>query len=308
MCKGVTGDAVLQRVLHSDEDIGVYSFQRVIALTTIAIRHDLAGDLADRILLVEPEVIDQRRHRGRRHRRPDRRAARRARRRPGPGRRRAARAARHRRGQRAADGRLRQGPRRPGHRDRLGHPGQLPGQGRRLALSLIEGNTFAYALYRLATCPSPGGLDPARGKAPPADLLDTLRRICQDARLAASDLPEDVRAVGRQVREIAPALRKAGIDIRPRKSGPRRLLRITQDRKRGPRPPKPGDLLFSGIRKDMSHMSHGRITAGQRPCVVVTLTMSPVMSHMSHLQGPVHVPDVPCGTQRLSHHLTRSTA
>ena len=28
LCKGVTGDAVLQRVLHSDEDIGVYSFQR----------------------------------------------------------------------------------------------------------------------------------------------------------------------------------------------------------------------------------------------------------------------------------------
>jgi Transposase len=61
LCKGVPGDAVLQRVLHSDEDIGVYSFQRVIALTTIAIRHDVAGDLADRILLVEPEVIEVRR-------------------------------------------------------------------------------------------------------------------------------------------------------------------------------------------------------------------------------------------------------
>ena len=61
LCKGVTGDAVLQRVLHSDDDIGVYSFQRVIALTTIAIRHEVAGDLADRIMLVEPEVIDKRR-------------------------------------------------------------------------------------------------------------------------------------------------------------------------------------------------------------------------------------------------------
>ena len=48
-------------MLHSDDDIGVYSFQRVIALTTIAIRHEVAGDLADRILLVEPEVIDKRR-------------------------------------------------------------------------------------------------------------------------------------------------------------------------------------------------------------------------------------------------------
>ena len=130
LCKGVTGDAVLQRVLHSDDDIGVYSFQRVIALTTIAIRHDLAGDLADRILLVEPEVIDIAPHRSRHHRRPRRRAARRARRHPGPGRRGAARTARHGRGQRAADGRLRQGPRRARHGHRLGHPGQLPGQGR----------------------------------------------------------------------------------------------------------------------------------------------------------------------------------
>jgi hypothetical protein len=32
----------------------------VIALTTIAIRRDLASDLADRILPVEPEVIDKR--------------------------------------------------------------------------------------------------------------------------------------------------------------------------------------------------------------------------------------------------------
>ena len=130
LCKGVTGDAVLQRVLHSDDDIGVYSFQRVIALTTIAIRHDVAGDLADRILLVEPEVIDKRRTE------TEFTAARAA---ALPGALGAildlvagvlARAARHHRGQRAADGRLRQSPRRPRHRHRVGHPGQLPGQGR----------------------------------------------------------------------------------------------------------------------------------------------------------------------------------
>ena len=97
-----------------------------------------------------------------------------------------------------------------------------------LALSLIEGNTFAYAIYRLATLPSPGGLDPGPWEGTAGELLDTLRRICTDARMTASDLPDDVRAVGRQVREIAPSLRKAGIDIRPRKSGPRRLLRITK--------------------------------------------------------------------------------
>ena len=61
LCNGVTGDAVFQRVLHSDEDISVYYFQRVIALTTIAIRHDVADDLTDRIPLVEPEVIEVRR-------------------------------------------------------------------------------------------------------------------------------------------------------------------------------------------------------------------------------------------------------
>ena len=83
------------------------------------------------------------------------------------------------------------------------HPGQLPAKVASLALSLIEGNTFAYAIYRLATCASPGGLDPGPWEGTAGELLDTLRRICQDARLAASDLPEDVRAVGRQVREIA---------------------------------------------------------------------------------------------------------
>ena len=130
LCKGVTGDAVLQRVLHSDEDIGVYSFQRVIALTTIAIGHDLAGDLADRTLLIEPEVIEVRRDE------EDIQAARAA----------ALPSAlgavldlvagvlaelpAHDGGQRAADGRLRQSPRRPRRGHRLGHPGQLPGQGR----------------------------------------------------------------------------------------------------------------------------------------------------------------------------------
>ena len=42
-----------------------------------------------------------------------------------------------------------------------------------------------------------------------------------------------------QVREIAPSLRKAGIDIRPRKSGPRRLLRITKIENEEPGPKEP---------------------------------------------------------------------
>ena len=54
--------------------------------------------------------------------------------------------------------------------------------------------------------------------------------------MAAADLPEDVRAVGRQVREIAPSLRKAGDrHPGPAKAAHAGLLRITQDRKRGAR-------------------------------------------------------------------------
>ena len=228
LCKGVTGDAVLQRVLHTDDDIGVYSFQRVIALTTIAIKHDIAGDLADRILLVEPEVIDKRRTEA------DITAARAA----------ALPAAlgavlnlvagvlRELPGTAVANA-----PRMADFANVLAALDTVTGwhalacyraKVASLALSLIEGNTFAYAIYRLATCPSPGGLDPGPWEGTAGELLDALRRICTDARMTASDLPEDVRAVGRQVREIAPSLRKAGIDIRPRKSGPRRLLRITK--------------------------------------------------------------------------------
>jgi hypothetical protein len=228
LCKGVTGDAVLQRVLHSDDDIGVYSFQRVIALTTIAIKHDLAGDLADRILLVEPEVIDKRRTEA------DVTAARAA-------------------ALPAALGAVLDlvagvlgalpattvdnAPRMADFAKVLAALDTITGWGTlasyrtkvaSLALSLIEGNTFAYAIYRLATLPSPGGLEPGPWEGTAAELLDTLRRVCNDAHMTAADLPADVRAVGKQVREIVPSLRKAGIDIRPRKSGPRRLLRITK--------------------------------------------------------------------------------
>ena len=109
-----------------------------------------------------------------------------------------------------------------------------------LALSLIEGNTFAYAIYRLATLPSPGGLDPGPWEGTAGELLDTLRRICAEARMPAADLPEDVRAVGRQVREIAPSLRKAGIDIRASRTGKRRALRIRKIE--GPSQEPPGPL------------------------------------------------------------------
>lgn len=228
LCKGVTGEAVLQRVLHTDDDIGIYAFQRVIALTTIAIRHQIAGDLADRMLLIEPDVIDARLTETEVR---QRRAA------ALPG---ALAAVLD-----LVSGVLRELPAtvvdNPPRMadfarvlaaldtitgwDTLGSYRAKTGA---LALSLIEGNTFAYTIYRLAATASPGGPGPRPWEGTAGELLDTLRQLCTEMRMPASDLPEDVRAVGRQVREIAPSLRKAGVDVRARKTGSRRLLRITR--------------------------------------------------------------------------------
>ena len=226
-------------MLHSDDDIGVYSFQRVIALTTIAIRHEVAGDLADRILLVEPEVIEKRRTE------TEITAARAA---ALPG---ALGAVLD-----LVAGVLRElpgttvdnAPRMADFAKVLAALDAVTGWGTlasyrakvaSLALSLIEGNTFAYAIYRLATLPSPGGLDPGPWEGTAGELLDTLRRICTEARMPTGDLPEDVRAVGRQVREIAPSLRKAGIDIRASRTGKRRALRIRKIEDPSQEPPCP---------------------------------------------------------------------
>ncbi len=239
LCKGVTGDAVLQRVLHSDEDIGVYSFQRVIALTTISIKHDIAGDLADRILLVEPDVIEVRRTE------TDITAAR-------------ATALPAALGAvlDLVAGVLRElpgtivdnAPRMADFAKVLAALDTVTGWNTlacyrtkvaMLALSLIEGSTFAHAIYKLATAPSLGGLDPRLWEGTAAELLDILRRICAEARMPVSDLPEDVRAVGRQVREIAPSLRKAGVDIRTSRTGKRRVLRIRKITEPGQEPSGP---------------------------------------------------------------------
>jgi hypothetical protein len=280
LCKGVTGDAVLQRVLHTDDDIGVYSFQRVIALTTIAIKHDLAGDLADRILLIEPDVIDKRRTE------TDVAAARAA-------------------ALPAALGAIldlvagvlrelpgavvENAPRMADFAKVLAALDAVTGWNTlgcyrakvaSLALSLIEGNTFAYAIYKLATAPSPGGLEPRPWEGTAAELLDTLRRVCAEARMPAGDLPEDVRAVGRQVREIAPSLRKAGVDVRARKSGPRRLLRVTKV-ENDPPPEGPQDSSSLEIRS--RHVPHVPTGHHRRSSIHKCGTSSSgLMSHMSH--------------------------
>ena len=228
LCKGVTGDAVLQRALHSDEDIMVFSFQRVIAITTIAIRHDLAGDLADRILLVEPEVLEHRRTEA------EVQAARQAALPAALGAvlDLAARVLRELPSTAVDDA-----PRMADFARVLAALDKVTGwdtlgayraKVSAMSLSLIEGSTLARALYELATGPSPGGLDPSPWEGTATELLETLRRVCQAGGLAA-ELPAGERALGQKVREIAPALRRAGVDIRPgRRTEHRRSLIIAK--------------------------------------------------------------------------------
>jgi hypothetical protein len=56
LCKAVTGDGIVERTLHTDDDITVLTFRRVIALTSID-AGQLAGDLAERMLPVELDPI-----------------------------------------------------------------------------------------------------------------------------------------------------------------------------------------------------------------------------------------------------------
>lgn len=56
LCKAVTGDGIIERTLHSDDDVTVLAFRRVIALTSID-AGALAGDLAERLLPVELHPI-----------------------------------------------------------------------------------------------------------------------------------------------------------------------------------------------------------------------------------------------------------
>ncbi|MGW4791782.1 ATP-binding protein [Nonomuraea sp. NPDC004297] len=62
LCKAVTGDGIIDRALYTDDDVVVLSFRRVLAMTTID-AGALAGDLAERIYMLELRLIneDQRR-------------------------------------------------------------------------------------------------------------------------------------------------------------------------------------------------------------------------------------------------------
>lgn len=62
LCKAVTGDGVVDRALFTDDDVVVLSFKRVLAMTTID-AGALAGDLAERVLLVDLQLIGDTRRR-----------------------------------------------------------------------------------------------------------------------------------------------------------------------------------------------------------------------------------------------------
>jgi hypothetical protein len=62
MCKAVTGDGIVERALHTDDDINIVAFRRCLALTSIDTGR-LAGDLAERLLTVELDVIPGHRRR-----------------------------------------------------------------------------------------------------------------------------------------------------------------------------------------------------------------------------------------------------
>lgn len=56
LCRAVTGDGVVDRALYSDDDVVVLEFRRVLAMTTID-AGALAGDLAERLLMIELRLI-----------------------------------------------------------------------------------------------------------------------------------------------------------------------------------------------------------------------------------------------------------
>jgi hypothetical protein len=56
LCKAVTGDGYIDRVLYSDDDVTVLAFRRVLLMTSID-PGTLAGDLAERLLVIELQPI-----------------------------------------------------------------------------------------------------------------------------------------------------------------------------------------------------------------------------------------------------------
>ncbi|WKK26536.1 hypothetical protein QZH56_13635 [Streptomyces olivoreticuli] len=62
LCKAVTGDGIVDRALYTDDDVVVLSFRRVLSMTTID-AGALAGDLAERLLMLDLQLIAEDRRR-----------------------------------------------------------------------------------------------------------------------------------------------------------------------------------------------------------------------------------------------------
>ncbi|QXE35887.1 ATP-binding protein [Streptomyces sp. GMY02] len=63
LCRAVTGDGIVDRALYSDDDVVVLTFRRVLAMTTID-AGALAGDLAERMMLLDLQPITTSARRG----------------------------------------------------------------------------------------------------------------------------------------------------------------------------------------------------------------------------------------------------
>ena len=57
LCRASTGDGLAKRSLYTDGDVAVLEFRRAVIFTSIAIGH-LSGDLVDRMVSAELEIID----------------------------------------------------------------------------------------------------------------------------------------------------------------------------------------------------------------------------------------------------------
>ena len=217
LCRGATGDTVLQRELHSDEDVVLFSFLRVMAMTTIGLKHELKNDLADRLLILEPEVIESR------IKEDDLIRMRNA---ALPG----AFAAiltlvskvlavlpttKVDNPPRLADfaqvlaavDKVMQWETLKSYRTKVAATG----------MAMIEGDTLARALYLFAHAGPADAAQTWEGNA--EQLTGVLRIIAEEHDMPTTDIPVNTAVLGKKVREIAPSLRKVGIDVRAHRTG-----------------------------------------------------------------------------------------
>lgn len=205
LCRAVTGDGIANRALYTDDDLVVLSYRRVLALTTID-AGALAGDLAERLLTIELDIIPP--HRRREEREIDRVY------------------------ERAhpvilgalfdllagvlkalPDVRLEERPRMVDFARVLAAVDQVTGWNTladytrgvdEAAAEVVEGDPFAKALVELVEDSGPTGLN-----ATAEEILDLLPKPEQPVQ----GWPKSPRGVAGKLNRIAPALRAAGVHV-----------------------------------------------------------------------------------------------